>query len=416
MPNSAPNFGPRDRTVFDQSEGDLLSRAQGQRFVWRTLTSIGWFRLVPILMIGTVHRPMELAVPRKVKRGEPAHIVNQALRHGLAHLAAVDMHLDSRRRVYNACLGESPDRCKRMRADGAFDAAKALSNWPSKSKEATVRNKAFNEVAATHGFGSDALWTFGSSLREAWVRDHVGAQGVQRLATRAFGASEGWSLDERARPRFENVSRGLRSLQCSDTYGDMQAFFDDVPLVAVRWSKTVIPVEALLENPTSCHDREVADERAWLESLIAAGGVIKTRIIRTIVRAQATLQVQFVLDGRVPIRHSTGTGTIGLDCGASAISVVVADAESNAVPEAIEHLVLAEGIKDAQADLRHLQRNLESQHIAGSRACSDETRVMPGPRGRRSGGSAPQGRAVHGARYLSSCPLGDQPWRNQVDS
>ncbi len=80
--------------------------------------------------------------PRKVKRGELTHVVNQALRQTLACLTAVGKHLDATRRVYNACLGELLARCKRLRADRACDAAKVLFNWPHKSKELTRLSRA----------------------------------------------------------------------------------------------------------------------------------------------------------------------------------------------------------------------------------------------------------------------------------
>ena len=54
------------------------------------------------------------------------------------------------------------------------------------------------------------------------------------------------------------------------------------------------------------------------------------------------------------------------------MSVVVADAEGNPVPEAIGHRVLAEGIEDIQAELRRLQRHLDRQHRAGSPECFDK--------------------------------------------
>ncbi|MHB8318089.1 MAG: nuclease/transposase family protein [Acidimicrobiales bacterium] len=259
-----------------------------------------------------------------------------------------------------------------MRTDPAFNAAKALPKGPPKSKELTARNKAFNEVAAAHGFSSDALRTYGSSLRKAWVRDHVGAQEVQRLATRAFDAVNRWNLGKGGKPRFKNASRRLRSLECSDKFGDIQPVLRNGHLVAVRWSKTVIPVGALPEHPTSRHNIEVAAERARLESLFAAQGLIQTRIVYTIVRGRPTLRAQFVVDGRPPVRHKTGAGTVSPDVGPSVISVVAADADGNPIPEAIGHRVLAEGIEDIQAELRRLQRQLERQHRAGSPECFDK--------------------------------------------
>ncbi len=310
--------------------------------------------------------------PRKRERGSSSHVINQALRPTLAHLATARKRLDAGRRVYNACLGESLARCNHMRADPAFDTAKAMPMGPPKSKESAARNKAFNEVAGTHGFSADAMRSYSSRLRQAWVRDHVGAQEAQRLATRAFDAVNRWSLGKGGKPRFKNASRGLRLLECSDKYGDIQPVLDDRHLVGVRWSKTTISVEALPEHATKRLNMEVAVERGRLESLIAARRLIQTRIVRNIARGRPSLRAQFVVDWCSPIRHETGTGTISADVGPSIMSVVVADAQHNPVPKAIGHRVLTEGIEDIQAELRRLQRHLDRQHRAGSPQCFDE--------------------------------------------
>ena len=52
--------------------------------------------------------------PRKRERGSSTHVINQALRPTLAHLATVNKRLDAGRRVYNACLGESLARCNHI--------------------------------------------------------------------------------------------------------------------------------------------------------------------------------------------------------------------------------------------------------------------------------------------------------------
>lgn len=310
--------------------------------------------------------------PRKRLKGAPTHVISQALRPTLAHLAVVDTRLESARRVYNACLGEAFARCRAMRVDPAFEAAKALDKGPPKSDTSAARSKAFADVAATHGFTSDALRTYGSRLRKGWVRDHVGAQEAQRLAARAFDAVKRWNMGLGGRPRFKNARRGLRSLECSDRYGDMQPVVEKGHLVAVRWGKTIIPVAGIPEHPTGRAGREAAMERARLEMLIANGGLLQMRIVRNVISGRPTLRAQFVVDGHPLIRHETGTGTISADVGPSIMSVVAADEHGNPVPEAIGHHVMAEGIGDIQAELRRLQRHLERQHRAGSPACFDE--------------------------------------------
>jgi len=53
---------PRDGAVLEQSEADLLAFEQCQRRAWHGVVSIGrGWSTAPVIMTGTVHRPMELA-------------------------------------------------------------------------------------------------------------------------------------------------------------------------------------------------------------------------------------------------------------------------------------------------------------------------------------------------------------------
>jgi hypothetical protein len=161
-------------------------------------------------------------------------------------------------------------------------------------------------------------------------------------------------------------------MECKDYCGDMRPVLDNGRLVGVRWSALIIPVAPISENPTSRSDREAGVERVRLEALIASGGLLSVRIVRSIIRGRPTLRAQFVVDGHPPIRHAVGTGTISPDVGPSVVSVVVADKDGNPVPEATGHYVLAEDIEDHRAELRLLLRHLQRQHEAGSPGCFDD--------------------------------------------
>jgi len=309
---------------------------------------------------------------RRRERGASTHVINQVLRPSPSDLSSVETRLDSGRRVYNACLAESFARCKSMKADPAFDAAKALPRGKPRTKAAAARRKAFDELANAHGFTKGSIQSYGSSLRKEWVREHVGAQEAQSLAARAFGAVDRWSKKLGGKPRYKSFRRGLRSMECKDRCGDISPDLVDGRLAGVTWAKRKIAVAAIPESPTSRADREASAERARLEAIIADGRLLYVRIVRNTVRGKPTLRAQFVVDGRPPVRHETGTGTVSFDVGPSVMSVVVADAGGDPVPEAIGHYVLAEGIDNHLAELRRLQRHLDRQHRAGSPGCFDD--------------------------------------------
>jgi hypothetical protein len=60
---SPADLGPRHGPVLDQRKADLLAFVQRQRRAWHGGVSIGrcWLT-APVIMTGTVHRPMELTV------------------------------------------------------------------------------------------------------------------------------------------------------------------------------------------------------------------------------------------------------------------------------------------------------------------------------------------------------------------
>ena len=76
-----------------------------------------------------------------------------------------------------------------------------------------------------------------------WTRTEANKTVSRIWSDEQLSRYQSWSLGLGGKPRFKNASRGLRSLECSDKYGDIQPVLDNGHLVAVRWSKTIISVE-----------------------------------------------------------------------------------------------------------------------------------------------------------------------------
>lgn len=89
-------------------------------------------------------------------------------------------------RVYNAVLGEFMGRSRAVKSDPAWQVAREL---PRRTpKERALRSAAFRAVEQAHGFAADGAQSYASSLRKAWVREHLPAQETQNLGARAFDA------------------------------------------------------------------------------------------------------------------------------------------------------------------------------------------------------------------------------------
>ncbi|GHO72137.1 hypothetical protein KSC_110290 [Ktedonobacter sp. SOSP1-52] len=92
-------------------------------------------------------------------------------------------HLEAARQLYNAILSEGQKRLRRMRADPAWQEARAL---PRTQK--TERAAAFSALRKAHGFTEAALHEAVKGLRVGWIAEHIEAVLAQTLASRAYRA------------------------------------------------------------------------------------------------------------------------------------------------------------------------------------------------------------------------------------
>ena len=225
---------------------------------------------------------------------------------------------------------------------------------------------AFDAVAAAHGFTAGEAQSFASSLRKSWVREHLPAQETQNLGARAFDAVKQWHLRRRGKPRFKSTTRGLHSLAAKDGNGALRPKTDAAGrLVGQQWGAGfVIPIAPPAQ--TGRRGKEQQAELAEIEALIAAGKVLSTRIVRTVINGRDTYRMQMVCDGHPTRRHPVGDGRVSFDLGPSEIAVSVERSDGTWTGW-IEPL--ADRIRLNTVRLRRQQRHLDRQHRAGSPGC-----------------------------------------------
>ncbi len=301
---------------------------------------------------------------RKRPKGAPAHVRSWPLRPDAGQQRVIGVRFFTGVRVFNAVLGEFLDRSAAVKADPGWRAARELPDRTPAERRA--RGAAFRAVEASHGFSVDTAQSFASSLRRSWVREHLPAQETQNLGARAFDAVRQWHVGRKGRPRFKSVARGLRSVAAKDGHGALRPKTDAAGrLVGLQWGAgLVIPVAAAAR--AGRRGREQAAELAEIEAMIAAGKVLSTRIVRTVIAGRDTYRMQLVCDGRPSRRYPIGDGRVSFDLGPSQIAVTVADPDgcwSGWVQP------LAEEIRTDTARLRRVQRRADRQHRAGSPQC-----------------------------------------------
>jgi putative transposase len=318
--------------------------------------------MAPTPAAGLVRKPRA----RKRPKGAPTHVRSWPLRADVAQCREIRTRFFTGVRVFNAVLGEFTARSRAVKSDPAWQTARELPRRTATQR--THRGAAFRAVEQTHGFTVNAAQSYASSLRKSWVREHLPAQETQNLGARAFDAVRQWHLGQKGKPRFKSTRRGLRSLSAKDGNGALRPKTDEAGrLVGLQWGTGfVIPIAAAAESGRRGKDQQV--ELAQIESLIAAGKVLSTRIVRTVINGADTYRMQLVIDGRPTRRHPVGDGRVSFDLGPSQIAVAVEHADGT-WSGSIEPL--ADQIRLDTKRLRRVQRKLDRAHRAGSPDCFD---------------------------------------------
>lgn len=316
--------------------------------------------MAPTSAVEPVRKPRA----RKRARGTPTHVRSWPLRPAPTQCRQIGTRFFTGVRVYNAVLGEFIGRSRAVKADPAWQAARELPRRTAAERK--KRGAAFGAVQAAQGFTADAAQLFASSLRKSWVREHLPAQETQNLGARAFDAVRQWHVGKKGKPRFKNARRGLHSVAAKDGNGALRPNTDDAGrLVGLQWGAGfVIPIA-----PASMwgrRGREQQAELAGIEALIAAGKVLSTRIVRTVIDGRDTYRMQLVCDGRPTQRHPFGAGRVSFDLGPSQIAITV-ERSDRSWSGWVEPL--ADAIRLDTKRLRRAQRRLDRQHRAGSPEC-----------------------------------------------
>ena len=127
--------------------------------------------------------PKDQAVEARKKT--PTFLLELPLRVTAGQAKRLRAHLEAARQFYNAILSEGQYRLRRMRADSAWQMARAI---PRSQK--LERRRAFGALRQQYGFSEYALHEAAKALNCAWIADHVDAVLAQTLTTRAYRAQK----------------------------------------------------------------------------------------------------------------------------------------------------------------------------------------------------------------------------------
>ena len=217
-------------------------------------------------------------------------------------------------------------------------------------------------------------------MRRSPTRRHYASRGCVNICppgnpepgARAFDAVRQWHLGHKGKPRFKNTRRGLHSLAAKDGHGALRPKTDAAGrLVGLQWGAGfVIAIAAAAVSGRRGKEQQV--ELAEIAALIAAGKVLSTRIVRTVINGADTYRMQLVCEGRPTRRHRVGDGegVVGPGTLADRGGRQCVDGSWSGWVEP-----LADAIRLDTRRLRRAQRHLDRQHRAGSPDCFNKDGV-----------------------------------------
>ncbi len=263
-------------------------------------------------------------------------------------------HFEAARCLYNALLGETMKRLKRMREDPRWQQARRI---PKPQKQ--ERSALFSQLREEYGFSEYALHAYATPARTAWIADHIDSNTAQKLATRAYQAANRICLGQAKKVRFKSRGRGLDSVEGKNNKQGLR-FILQAPEEGnagyLLWQQDRLP--ALID---------------WNDPVVKHGLDQRIKYVRLIRRRASSPQAQgadcegyryyaqLALQG-VPYqkpKHHVGTAIIGLDLGPSTIAIVPLTGEARLLSFCSE-------LKTDKRKKRRLERKLDRQRRANN--------------------------------------------------
>jgi putative transposase len=215
-------------------------------------------------------------------------------------VAVLDVRLDAARQLYNACLRESLRRLDLMRESKQYQTARTL-------PKGKPRNVAFKAALDQHQFQEYGLHTFAVQAKNAcWIGDHLDVHVVQKIASRAFGATEQHAYGGRGRPRFKR-------------FGWLSSIEGKSNAAGIRWRDDHVVWSGLKLQPLF----DLKDKHG-LEAHALSSRVKYLRLVKRTENSEARWSVQLILDGtpHQKDKNTISDNTCGLDIGPSTIAAV----------------------------------------------------------------------------------------------
>src|SRR5260370_25751103 len=145
---------------------------------------------------------------KEPRRKTPTFLLELPLQVDAGQAKGIRGHLEAGRAFYNAVLSEGQRRLCQMRADPAWQVARAIPRTHKQERQA-----AFSALRGQYGFSEYALQEYAKQARVSWIAEHLGTVLAQTLATRAYQAPNRVCVGEAPRARFKGPRGGPSSVE-----------------------------------------------------------------------------------------------------------------------------------------------------------------------------------------------------------
>jgi hypothetical protein len=263
-------------------------------------------------------------------------------------------HLEAGRAFYNAMLSEGQKRLRRMRADPAWQTARAI---PRSHKQ--DRRSAFAALRQQYGFSEYALHAHARATCVSWLADHLDAVLAQTLATRAFRSLNRVCLGQARRVRFKSRGRGLGSIENKRNDTGLRFVLqkpEEGHQGVMIWQQDHLPALIDWNDPVIKHG---LDHRIKYARLVQRKA--RSREAQGADSRGYRYFVQLALEG-IPHRkpkHTVGTDIVGMDLGPSSIAVCAREGDASLS-------VFCEEMAPDSRTIRRLQRKMDRQRRAAN--------------------------------------------------
>ena len=240
--------------------------------------------------------------------------------------------LEAGRLLYNACLREAMRRVNLIRQSKDFNKARSLK--PSNPE----RKVLFKKARERYEFSDYSIQSYGTQIRHSWIGEHIDAHTGQKLATRAYKATEKVLFGKSKRVRFKGKNQ-MDSVESKSNAAGIRWKGD-----TVEWTGLKLPALITSNDPVILHG---------LNSKVKY-----VRLVRRKISHHNRFYVQLVCQGKpfIKPKNYLGQGNVGIDIGPSTIAIV-SDTDARLEQFASE-------LKFDTAHIRKLQRKMDRSRRA----------------------------------------------------